>query len=235
MALNLVIGNKYKYDGSEIKIIDVTQTENDDPTGKWGDSGNPSRADKCLLSFTKYTDDVSAESYTKYEDQYIGTFEELSVSPGAGLLDDYQSVFTLVAVGDGHYSYYVLAIDQFDNNNIPVAPTAGDLYYNTDTLMVYIYTTVWTEVNSTDHFATMETFADKVVCEVLVPTLLLIEKQSRTHDWEECLLSRDCESDDKFYDLQYLRSRLEGAQGDFYGGMKPTARKTMKQLTDKFC
>ena len=233
MALNLTIKEKYKYDGSEINIVDATQTCNEEAAGLWSAAGNPARADRCLISWTKYTDDTGSETYLKYDDQYIGTFEELSFAPGAALADTDQSVFTVISTKDGQHTFYALAIEQYAS--APGAPSEGDVYYNTATVGIYLYTTAWTEITTVEQFASLESNTTKAECDVLVPTRLLIKKADLTHTWEECLLESNCDSDSKFYDLQYLRSRLEGAQGAFYGGMKPTGRKTIKQLSDKFC
>jgi hypothetical protein len=233
MALNLTMKQKYKYDGSEVQNIDATQTCNEDAAGMWG-SPNPDRADRCLISWAKFTDQASSESYLEHKDQFAGTFKEMAIAPGAGLINTDQSVFTILSTSDGHHTFYALAIEQFDNLNIPGSPVEGDVYYNTDTTSVMIYTDAWYVLSDTEYFVYLEANTSKSECNILVITRLLIEKDIMTHDWEACVKAVNCDADAKFADLQYLRTRLEGATGDFYSGKEPTARKTVYQLTNKF-
>lgn len=248
MALTLKMSTKYLYDGSEIYVYDSTLTYGSvaEADGGWGvttsEGTNPDRSDRTLVFFAKFIDHESTETYLELKDQYPGTFTNLGLAPGGTLgtppdVNSIQSMFTVLSGTDGHHQFYMLPVaEAADSTGQPAVD--GNLYYDTTQQNLYIYSgtqAAWIPVDSTSYFATFEAKTETKMCEYLVITGLLTKKQELTRTWWDCYLSRECKQEDMFYNLQYLRSRMEGAQADFYGGLQPTARKTLQQLARKFC
>lgn len=119
-----------------VAIDDATQDYVDGDDGGWGVGGNPNRADRCLVFWTKYVSSESVESYITQQILTQNTEGTIGVGDGDGLANTDKTRFLIDFENDGHYIFYMLPVVRAASDP---AGVDGDLYFNTTDGLVYLY------------------------------------------------------------------------------------------------
>jgi len=228
MDLVLKIGLTVKDDATEIYIKDTTQTYVDGEEGGWGVSGNAARADKCLLTFCKYTDKDGNESYLNFDSKYQSVNDKsFAIEDGTGLDNTYQSTFTALSTADGHHSVYLIPVSRAAT--APSGATAYDLIYLTGSSKVQVYDTTWKDL-TVANLPNIEETQGVTLKEELYNLRTVMNRNELV-----MRLGDDIIGDDNIVlkVLDELEVLLEGATIRFNKNMKETARKILYEASRK--
>lgn len=217
-------------DLTTIAVDDVTQDYVDGDDGGWGVDGNPARADRCLVFWTKYIDSESIPSYVTQQVATQGTEKTIGVGDGNGLSNTDKTRFLVDYGSDGHYIFYLLPIERFAS-----APSGveGDLYFNTTDNIVYFYEGVGFRTLIESDLISIEGTPGIAVCEELFDLNKRVCLNRKTRELV-FVLSDDNEREIKNTKeiIRELRNKDLLWRATFKEGKQPTARKLLKSVED---
>jgi len=217
----------YPYsDITAIAVDDNTQDYIDGTDGGWGVLGNPNRADRCLLFWTKYIDNNSVETYLSQQTTTQGSELAIGVADGLGLSDTDKSRFIVNYTKDGHNVFYMLPIIRSVSEP---AGVAGDLYYNTTDSTVYLHNGTSFQTLLVSDLPNLESYAGITVCEDLFDLNVRKALGVKTNDLDN-VHQRNVE--DKEKEIREIRNKILMWRSQFKEGKQPTARKNLKTLED---